>query len=91
MVAADSRGYSAVTHAQWDDRCKISAFGNQLIFAAAGKTAYLSADPALAWNVHTIARDAFESRRESKTTLAFPDLLSIAVAWGDEVKIRLKN
>jgi hypothetical protein len=86
-VAADSVGYSAV--ARLNDRCKITALGDQLIFAASGNTAFGPTDGhPLEWDSHTIARKIFLRLSHERATQPMP--LRIATAWGKEVKNRFK-
>jgi len=87
VVAADSRSYSAV--AQFDDRCKITALGNQLIFAASGDTGYgpTNGRP-LYWDSHTIAKKIFLRLSQKRATQPMP--LRIAQAWGKEIKDRIQ-
>jgi hypothetical protein len=86
VVAADSRAYSAST--QFDNRCKITALGNQVIFAASGKTALPSADARIEWDSHTIARDIFRRLRAKKTNQPMP--MRLAKAWGRQVQKKLE-
>ena len=88
VVAADSRSYSVV--AQFDNRCKITALGNQLIFAASGNTGYGPNDGRpLEWDSHTIARAVF--LRLSRETATQPMPIGFAEAWGNEVKNKFQG
>lgn len=85
-VAADSFAYSAV--AQFNDRCKITALGNQIIFAASGDTAYGPTDGGpLYWDSHAIAKDVFLRLSRKRATQPMP--LRIAPIWGDKVKHKI--
>jgi hypothetical protein len=87
VVAADSRSYSAV--AEFDDRCKITALDNQLIFAASGITAYGPTDGRpLYWDSHAIAKEIFLHLSRQKATQPMP--LRIAPTWGKEIKNKFK-
>jgi hypothetical protein len=87
VVAADSRAYSTLWQA--DDTCKISALGNQLIFAASGFGRYTSPDTSDAWDTHTIAKNIFVSLFHKRTAEPMP--LRLAKAWGGEVKKKLEE
>ncbi|WP_260735978.1 hypothetical protein [Tunturiibacter lichenicola] len=87
VVAADSRAYS--TFWQKDDTCKISAFGNELIFAASGIGGSLSPDKNAAWDTHTVAKGMFVSLSHKRTAEPMP--LRLAKAWGEEVKKKLEE
>jgi hypothetical protein len=87
VVAADSRMHVASTHQKFDNRCKVTALGNELIFAASGTTYAFSRDGGIVWDVHTIARDVFV--RLSKKIAKEPMPLRLANAWGDQVKEKL--
>lgn len=57
VVAADSRATSKDGHR--DDDCKISAFGNKLVFASAGIRKFdLAGKFAMNWDSHEVARTA---------------------------------
>jgi hypothetical protein len=88
VVAADSRSLSEV--AQFDNRCKITALGNQLIFAASGDTGYGPTDGrSLYWDAHTIAQMIFLRLYREKTAKPMP--VRLAETWGKEVKSKLKS
>jgi hypothetical protein len=86
VVAADSRMH--VQQRELDDRCKITALGNELIFAASGTTQFFFPDPRFAWDAHTIARNVFRRLSQERTKEPMP--LRLANAWRDEVKKKLK-
>jgi hypothetical protein len=87
VVAADSRTHTSTQYA--DDRCKVSALGNKMIFAAAGKTAHGPFDRPTkwTWDSHAIARSTFASllHKRSKNSLS----LDVANAWASEVRKKL--
>jgi hypothetical protein len=86
VVAADSRMH--YLNGNFDDRCKINAFGDELIFAAAGTT--LDKDETgVRWDAHTIARSVFD--RLSKDSVDVPLPRRFAEAWGNEVNTKLKE
>ncbi|MGO9270797.1 MAG: hypothetical protein ACLQOO_11185 [Terriglobia bacterium] len=86
-VAADSRTHNATTYI--DNRCKISALGNELIFAASGKTGYGPLGGAnLVWDSHAIAHDKFRMIAHNKRTQNLP--LRLATSWGRKVKRQLQ-
>lgn len=86
-VAADSRSHNATTYV--DNRCKISALGNELIFAASGKTGYGQLNGTrLVWDAHAIAHEKFR-QLDRKHTKTLP--LKLATSWGNEVKKKLQT
>jgi hypothetical protein len=89
VVAADSRMHMASAHRDFDDRCKITAFGDELIVAAAGTTySFAQGGRVVLWDAHTIARKIFDGLSKERTQEPTP--LRFAKAWGNEVKEKLK-
>lgn len=86
VVAADSR--AIVGGAIDDNSCKISALGDNLIFAAAGETGVTHKSRGLSWDSRTTARDLF--LRLSRQRADEPMPIRLAIAWGNEVKTKLK-
>jgi hypothetical protein len=87
VIAADSRVYS--TDAYSDDACKISAFGNSLIFAASGLASYKPPDGSAGWDTHAIAKAIFVSLSQKASAEPMP--LRLGRAWVEEVKNKLKQ
>jgi hypothetical protein len=87
VAAADSRVYTPVT--QFDNGCKITTLGNQLIFAASGTTGYGSPERgSLYWDSHAIARNIFLRLSRKKAKQPMP--IRLARAWGQEVKKKVE-
>ena len=83
VLAADSRSHNQSTI--YDDRCKITALGNQVIFAASGLTARdRLPDESFAFDVHEVARKQFDliNRQHLGGDLS----VQLANAWGIQTK-----
>lgn len=84
VIAADSRQAGSSSYS--DTGCKISAFGNKLIFAASGRS-----KPAgeVFWNTYTVAANDFYRITNEGTA----DHLAqrVADAWGRDVKIKFER
>ena len=93
VVAADSRSTVGARH--FDDRCKITALGNSLLFAASGYTGEGTFDAVsgrplhLRWDTHRIAREEFLRLARERETRAVP--LELARAWGGRVTQRVES
>ena len=85
-VASDSR--DIIEGKEFDDGCKVRAFGNDLIFAAAGIGGSIHTTPGLSWDSRTIARNLY--LRLSREPASVPMPIRLAYAWGNEVKEKLK-
>jgi hypothetical protein len=84
-IAADSRGSGP--HSYSDTSCKIAAFGNKLIFGAAGRSKPPDESTSF-WDIYTAAFNHFVwITREGAT-----DHLAerVASAWGEDVKIKFE-
>lgn len=88
VVVADSRTIVGMRH--FDDRCKITALGNQLIFAASNYTGSVDINSAtgrashVQWDAHAIARRDFFVLANKVTPNDLP--VKLATAWGKDVK-----
>ena len=88
VIAGDSR--STDHFSKFDDRCKVTALGNRLVFAASGFTAASSAGggPA-AWDAHSIARNLFTKLSSENKSTWQPLPVRLADAWEKEVERKL--
>ncbi len=86
VVAADSRTHSGVSYV--DSRCKITALGNKLIFAASGHTGFGPLSGPFIWDTHAIARQEFLRLTHKHTPQGLTLLL--AKSWGKLAKKKLK-
>jgi hypothetical protein len=86
VVAADSLSRNAVS--QFDNRCKITSLGDQVIFASSGSTGYgpTNGQP-LNWDAHKIAQNIFLVLSREKATDPMP--IRLAKAWGKELQGKL--
>ena len=88
VIAGDSR--STDHFSKFDDRCKVTALGNRLVFAASGFTAASSSPGGPpAWDAHTIARNLFLKLTGENENTAQPLPVRLADAWGNELERKL--
>lgn len=88
VFAADSRIASDSSYS--DDDCKISVFGNRVIFAASGRGGVRNViTHTYIWNAHTLAKNEFRHLTRNST----PQLLAekLASAWGLAIKKELEE
>jgi hypothetical protein len=88
VIAADSRRNSPYSYV--DDDCKISAFGNKVIFAASGRAGPRNDPTSQFWDAHAIARQQFQRLFASKST-SDTLALELAKAWGMEIKKEIEK
>jgi hypothetical protein len=87
VMAADSMSHSSTM--EFKDRCKITALGDQLVFAATGNTAYGTSDMrTIYWDGHTIAKKLFTHLAIKRAAEPMP--LRLAKAWGEEMKTKFE-
>jgi hypothetical protein len=86
VIAADSRGSG--THSYTDDKCKISAFGDKLVFAASGRTG-LRNEPTNYWDAYAIAREDFKRLTRKGTSDDLP--IDLAKAWEISIKQKIED
>jgi hypothetical protein len=89
VIAGDSR--STDRSSKFDDRCKITALGHHLVFAASGFTAASSSHGGpSAWDAHTIVRNIFLKLSRESDSSALPLPVRLADAWGIESQRKLE-
>jgi hypothetical protein len=86
VVAGDSR--NIIGGKEFDDSCKVRAFGGELIFAVAGIGGAIHSTVGRSWDSRTIARSLF--LRLSREPANDPLAIRLASAWGNKVKEKLK-
>src|ERR1035437_1107224 len=79
VIAADSRG--TIGNSYHDTECKVRALGDNLIFAATGRSR-LGMDPG--WDIYALAENQFDSLVRKGTSDRLAEKL--ATVWGEGVK-----
>jgi hypothetical protein len=87
VVAADSRTHDGTRYV--DNHCKISTFGNKVIFAAAGFTGEGPLAGPAYWSVQAIARRQFD-RFSGKNARPY-SVVAFANAWGKATEIKIQR
>jgi hypothetical protein len=85
VIAADSRTSGTNTYS--DDNCKISAFGDKIVFTASGRTGSRSG-PTKFWDAHAIALREFERLTRKGAPDDLP--INLAQAWGIAIKKKIE-
>src|ERR1700722_6954920 len=86
VIAADSRTSGTRTYA--DDDCKISAFGNKVIFTVSGRAGTRN-KPTEYWDAHAIAKENFNRLAAKIGSDNFT--IELAQAWGMAIKIKIEE
>jgi hypothetical protein len=87
VIASDSR--VSGPHSYSDKDCKISAFGDKVIFAASGRIGLRNDPTSEFWDAHAIAKQQFQRLSGKGTPDASP--LELAKAWGTAIKEEIEK
>ncbi len=88
VIAADSR--EAGTRSYDDHGCKISTFGNEFVFTAAGRPGLRNHPESAFWDAHAVAKKEF-IRLVGKSASHQPTSAEFARAWGRAIKREIET